>query len=110
LTASSRTAASSRGSKLIIVPDDAAEPREYSMPRGVRVSTCTTSRRVRAARSTTAGRQHHGDTEFLIEEQVDKFRFLEENERMIGRRRASRNDAGLRQSAGRSILNARSPA
>jgi DNA-directed RNA polymerase subunit beta' len=25
-----------------------------------------------------------GDTEFLIDEQVDKFRFLEENERVIG--------------------------
>ena len=35
-----------------------------------------------------------GDTEFLIDEQVDKFRFLEENERVIqrraGRRRRSR--------------------
>ena len=25
-----------------------------------------------------------GDTEFLVDEQVDKFRFLEENERVIG--------------------------
>ena len=28
-----------------------------------------------------------GDTEFLVDEQVDKFRFLEENERVITRRR-----------------------
>ena len=28
-----------------------------------------------------------GDTEFLIEEQVDKFRFQEENERVLGARR-----------------------
>ena len=28
-----------------------------------------------------------GDTEFLIEEQVDKFRFQEENERVLARRR-----------------------
>ena len=27
-----------------------------------------------------------GDTEFLQDEQVDKFRFMEENERVIGNR------------------------
>ena len=41
-----------------------------------------------------------GDTEFLIDEQVDKFRFLEENERVItpagGRRRRSRCCSGSR--------------
>ena len=26
-----------------------------------------------------------GDTEFLVDEQVDKFRFMEENERVIGK-------------------------
>ena len=30
-----------------------------------------------------------GDTEFLVDEQTDKFRFLEENERVIGERRTS---------------------
>jgi DNA-directed RNA polymerase subunit beta' len=35
-----------------------------------------------------------GDTEFLVDEQVDKFRFLEENERVIRRR-------GVRRRAGR---------
>jgi DNA-directed RNA polymerase subunit beta' len=30
-----------------------------------------------------------GDTEFLIDEQVDKFRFLEENERVLNARRTS---------------------
>ena len=35
-----------------------------------------------------------GDTEFLIEEQVDKFRFMEENERVIARRADVRRRAG----------------
>src|SRR5207247_9527001 len=37
-----------------------------------------------------------GDTEFLIDEQVDKYRFLEENERVIG--------AGGRPAQGRPLL------
>ena len=37
-----------------------------------------------------------GDTEFLIDEQVDRFRFLEENERVIG--------AGGRPAQGRPML------
>ena len=35
-----------------------------------------------------------GDTEFLIEEQVDRFRFMEENERVIARRAGARRRAG----------------
>ena len=42
------------------------------------------------------GRKEVGDTEFLIDEQVDKFRFLEENERVIG--------AGDRPAEGRPLL------
>ncbi len=121
--------------KLIIVPDDAAEPREYSMPRGVHINVHE-GERVRAGEQLMDGPSNPhdilrvlgekelqkylvneiqevyrlqgvnindkhieviarqmmrwvkiedvGDTEFLIEEQVDKFRFLEENERVIG--------------------------
>jgi len=120
--------------KLIIVPDDAAEPREYSMPRGVHINVHE-GERVRAGEQLMDGPSNPhdilrvlgekelqkylvneiqevyrlqgvnindkhieviarqmmrwvkiedvGDTEFLIEEQVDKFRFLEENERTI---------------------------
>jgi DNA-directed RNA polymerase subunit beta' len=120
--------------KLIIVPDDAAEPREYSMPRGVHINVHE-GERVRAGEQLMDGPSNPhdilrvlgekelqkylvneiqevyrlqgvnindkhieviarqmmrwvkiedvGDTEFLIEEQVDKFRFLEENERVI---------------------------
>ena len=42
-----------------------------------------------------------GDTEFLIDEQVDKFRFLEENERVIAGGRASGDRAGRCCSASR---------
>jgi DNA-directed RNA polymerase subunit beta' len=121
--------------KLIIVPDDATEPREYALPRGVHVNVHE-GERVRAGEQLMDGPSNPhdilrvlgekelqkylvneiqevyrlqgvnindkhieviarqmmrwvkiedvGDTEFLIDEQVDKFRFLEENERVIG--------------------------
>jgi DNA-directed RNA polymerase subunit beta' len=121
--------------KLIIVPDDGAEPREYALPRGVHVNVHE-GERVRAGEQLMDGPSNPhdilrvlgekelqkylvneiqevyrlqgvnindkhieviarqmmrwvkiedvGDTEFLIDEQVDKFRFLEENERVIG--------------------------
>jgi DNA-directed RNA polymerase subunit beta' len=120
--------------KIIVVPDDAGEPREYSLPRGVHVNV-QEGERVRAGEALMDGPSNPhdilnvlgekalqsylvneiqevyrlqgvnindkhietivrqmlrwvkiedvGDTEFLIEEQVDKFRFLEENERVI---------------------------
>jgi DNA-directed RNA polymerase subunit beta' len=120
--------------KLIIVPDDASEPREYALPRGVHVNVHE-GERVRAGEQLMDGPSNPhdilrvlgekelqkylvneiqevyrlqgvnindkhieviarqmmrwvkiedvGDTEFLIDEQVDKFRFLEENERVI---------------------------
>ncbi len=120
--------------KLVIVPDDGSEPREYSMPRGVHVNVHE-GERVRAGEQLMDGPSNPhdilrvlgekelqkylvneiqevyrlqgvnindkhievvarqmmrwvriedvGDTEFLIDEQVDKFRFLEENERVI---------------------------
>ncbi|HXH25630.1 MAG TPA: hypothetical protein VNI78_10295, partial [Vicinamibacterales bacterium] len=120
--------------KLIIVPDDGTEPREYTLPRGVHVNVHE-GERVRAGEQLMDGPSNPhdilrvlgekelqkylvneiqevyrlqgvnindkhievivrqmmrwvkiedvGDTEFLIEEQVDKFRFLEENERVI---------------------------
>jgi DNA-directed RNA polymerase subunit beta' len=116
------------------VPDDAGEPREYSLPRGVHVNV-QEGERVRAGEPLMDGPSNPhdilnvlgekalqsylvneiqevyrlqgvnindkhietivrqmlrwvkiedvGDTEFLIEEQVDKFRFLEENEHVI---------------------------
>src|SRR5207302_10167968 len=122
--------------KIIIVPDEpGAEPREYSLPRGVHVNV-QEGERVRAGEPLMDGPSNPhdilnvlgekalqaylvneiqevyrlqgvnindkhieviarqmmrwvkiedvGDTEFLIDEQVDKFRFLEENERVIG--------------------------
>jgi len=121
--------------KLIIVPDDSSEPREYALPRGVHVNVHE-GERVRAGEQLMDGPSNPhdilrvlgekelqkylvneiqevyrlqgvnindkhieviarqmmrwvkiedvGDTEFLIDEQVDKFRFLEENERVIG--------------------------
>jgi DNA-directed RNA polymerase subunit beta' len=121
--------------KLIIVPDDTSEPREYALPRGVHVNVHE-GERVRAGEQLMDGPSNPhdilrvlgekelqkylvneiqevyrlqgvnindkhieviarqmmrwvkiedvGDTEFLIDEQVDKFRFLEENERVIG--------------------------
>ncbi len=121
--------------KMIIVPDDATEPREYALPRGVHVNVHE-GERVRAGEQLMDGPSNPhdilrvlgekelqkylvneiqevyrlqgvnindkhieviarqmmrwvkiedvGDTEFLIDEQVDKFRFLEENERVIG--------------------------
>jgi DNA-directed RNA polymerase subunit beta' len=120
--------------KLIIVPDDTSEPREYALPRGVHVNVHE-GERVRAGEQLMDGPSNPhdilrvlgekelqkylvneiqevyrlqgvnindkhieviarqmmrwvkiedvGDTEFLIDEQVDKFRFLEENERVI---------------------------
>jgi DNA-directed RNA polymerase subunit beta' len=120
--------------KIIIVPDEGGEPREYSLPRGVHVNV-QEGDRVRAGeplmdgpsnphdilsvlgekalhaylvneiqevyrlQGVTINDKHIevivrqmmrwvkiedvGDTEFLIEEQVDRFRFMEENERVI---------------------------
>ncbi|MFO7302330.1 MAG: DNA-directed RNA polymerase subunit beta' [Acidobacteriota bacterium] len=122
--------------KILVVPDDGGEPREYSLPRGVHVNV-QEGDRVRAGEPLMDGpRNPHdilavlgerelqtylvneiqevyrlqgvsindkhievivrqmmrwvkieevGDTEFLIEEQVDKFRFQEENERVLAR-------------------------
>ena len=125
--------------QVLIVPDDTnAEPREYSIPRGVHVNV-QEGERVRAGDPLMDGPSNPhdilhvlgekelqkylvneiqevyrlqgvnindkhievitrqmmrwvriedvGDTEFLIDEQVDKFRFLEENERVIQRGR-----------------------
>src|SRR5947208_1459994 len=122
--------------KIIIIPDEpGAEPREYSLPRGVHVNV-QEGERVRAGEPLMDGPSNPhdilnvlgekalqaylvneiqevyrlqgvnindkhietiarqmmrwvkiedvGDTEFLVDEQVDKFRFLEENERVIG--------------------------
>ena len=120
--------------KIIVVPDDGGEQREYSLPRGVHVNV-QEGEKVRAGEALMDGPSNPhdilnvlgekalqsylvneiqevyrlqgvnindkhietvvrqmlrwvkiedvGDTEFLIEEQVDKFRFLEENERVI---------------------------
>jgi DNA-directed RNA polymerase subunit beta' len=120
--------------KVIIVPDDGSEPREYALPRGVHVNVHE-GERVRAGEQLMDGPSNPhdilrvlgekelqkylvneiqevyrlqgvnindkhievisrqmmrwvriedvGDTEFLIDEQTDKFRFLEENERVI---------------------------
>ena len=121
--------------KIIVVPDEpGAEPREYSLPRGVHVNV-QEGERVRAGEPLMDGPSNPhdilnvlgekalqsylvneiqevyrlqgvnindkhietiarqmmrwvkiedvGDTEFLVDEQVDKFRFLEENERVI---------------------------
>jgi DNA-directed RNA polymerase subunit beta' len=120
--------------KLIIVPDDGSEPREYGLPRGVHVNVHE-GERVRAGEQLMDGPSNPhdilrvlgekelqkylvneiqevyrlqgvnindkhievisrqmmrwvriedvGDTEFLVDEQTDKFRFLEENERVI---------------------------
>ena len=130
--------------KLIIVPDDGSEPREYALPRGVHVNV-QEGERVRAGEPLMDGPinphdilrvlgekelqkylvneiqevyrlqgvnindkhievivrqmmrwvkiEEVGDTEFLIDEQVDKFRFLEENERVIADGRASGDGA-----------------
>jgi len=121
--------------KVIIVPDDGTEQREYSLPRGVHVNVHE-GERVRAGEQLMDGPSNPhdilrvlgekelqkylvneiqevyrlqgvnindkhieviarqmmrwvkiedvGGTQFLIDEQVDKFRFLEENERVIG--------------------------
>ncbi|MGE0446126.1 MAG: DNA-directed RNA polymerase subunit beta' [Vicinamibacterales bacterium] len=120
--------------KMIIVPDDGTEPREYALPRGVHVNVHE-GERVRAGEQLMDGPSNPhdilrvlgekelqkylvneiqevyrlqgvnindkhievisrqmmrwvriedvGDTEFLVDEQTDKFRFLEENERVI---------------------------
>jgi DNA-directed RNA polymerase subunit beta' len=133
--------------KIIIVPEDGGEPREYSLPRGVHVNV-QESDRVRAGEPLMDGPSNPhdilsvlgekalhaylvneiqevyrlqgvnindkhievivrqmmrwvkiedvGDTEFLIEEQVDRFRFMEENERVIA--------SGGRPATGRPLL------
>ena len=133
--------------KILIVPEDGGEPREYSLPRGVHVNV-QEGDRVRAGEPLMDGPSNPhdilavlgekalqsylvneiqevyrlqgvnindkhievivrqmmrwvkvedvGDTEFLIEEQVDKFRFMEENERVIA--------AGGRPASGRPLL------
>jgi DNA-directed RNA polymerase subunit beta' len=120
--------------KMIIVPDDGSEPREYALPRGVHVNVHEGERVCAGEQLMDGPSNPHdilrvlgekelqkylvneiqevyrlqgvnindkhieviarqmmrwvkiedvGDTEFLIDEQVDKFRFLEENERVI---------------------------
>jgi DNA-directed RNA polymerase subunit beta' len=134
--------------KIMIVPDEpGAEPREYSLPRGVHVNV-QEGERVRAGEPLMDGPSNPhdilnvlgekalqaylvneiqevyrlqgvnindkhietiarqmmrwvkiedvGDSEFLVDEQVDKFRFLEENERVIA--------AGGRPAQGRPLL------
>jgi DNA-directed RNA polymerase subunit beta' len=134
--------------KIIIVPDEpGAEPREYSLPRGVHVNV-QEGDRVRAGEPLMDGPSNPhdilavlgekslhsylvneiqevyrlqgvnindkhievivrqmmrwvkvedvGDTEFLVDEQVDRFRFLEENERVI--------QGGTRPATGRPLL------
>jgi DNA-directed RNA polymerase subunit beta' len=133
--------------KIIIVPEDGGDPREYSLPRGVHVNV-QEGDRVRAGEPLMDGPSNPhdilsvlgekalhaylvneiqevyrlqgvnindkhievivrqmmrwvkiedvGDTEFLIEEQVDRFRFMEENERVIM--------AGGRPASGRPLL------
>ncbi len=133
--------------KIIIVPEDGGEPREYSLPRGVHVNV-QEGDRVRAGEPLMDGPSNPhdilsvlgekalhaylvneiqevyrlqgvnindkhievivrqmmrwvkiedvGDTEFLIEEQVDRFRFMEENERVIA--------SGGRPATGRPLL------
>jgi DNA-directed RNA polymerase subunit beta' len=133
--------------KILIVPEDGGEPREYSLPRGVHVNV-QEGDRVRAGEPLMDGPSNPhdilsvlgekalhsylvneiqevyrlqgvnindkhievivrqmmrwvkiedvGDTEFLIEEQVDRFRFMEENERVIA--------AGGRPAQGRPLL------
>jgi DNA-directed RNA polymerase subunit beta' len=133
--------------KILVVPDEGGEPREYSLPRGVHVNV-QEGDRVRAGEPLMDGpRNPHdilavlgerelqsylvneiqevyrlqgvgindkhievivrqmlrwvkieevGDTEFLIEEQVDKFRFQEENERVLA--------GGGQPAKGRSLL------
>ena len=131
--------------KIIIVPEEGGEPREYSLPRGVHVNV-QEGDRVRAGEPLMDGPSNPhdilsvlgekalhaylvneiqevyrlqgvnindkhievivrqmmrwvkiedvGDTEFLIEEQVDRFRFMEENERVIAGGRTSGDRAG----------------
>src|SRR3954449_7375665 len=133
--------------KIIIVPEEGGEPREYSLPRGVHVNV-QEGDRVRAGEPLMDGPSNPhdilavlgekalhsylvneiqevyrlqgvnindkhievivrqmmrwvkiedvGDTEFLIEEQVDRFRFMEENERVI--------QSGGRPAQGRPLL------
>jgi len=133
--------------KILVVPDDGGEPREYSLPRGVHVNV-QEGDRVRAGEPLMDGpRNPHdilavlgekelqaylvneiqevyrlqgvgindkhievivrqmmrwvkieevGDTEFLIDEQVDRWRFQEENDRVLA--------AGGRPAIGRPLL------
>ena len=138
--------------KIIIVPDEAGDEREYSMPRGVHVNV-QEGDRVRAGEPLMDGplnphdilavlgekelqaylvneiqevyrlqgvniNDKHievivrqmmrwvkiedvGDTEFLVDEQVDRFRFQEENERVIAAGRQAGARAGRCCSASR---------
>ncbi len=133
--------------KVVIVPEDGGEPREYLLPRGVHVNV-QDGDRVKAGEPLMDGPSNPhdilsvlgekalqsylvneiqevyrlqgvnindkhievivrqmmrwvkiedvGDTEFLVDEQVDKFRFMEENERVIA--------AGGRPATGRPML------
>src|SRR6187399_2289029 len=133
--------------KMIIIPDDGTEPREYALPRGVHVNVHEGDR-VRAGEQLMDGPSNPhdilavlgekelqrylvneiqevyrlqgvnindkhletisrqmmrwvkvedvGDTEFLPEEVVDRFRFRDENERAI--------NAGMRPAQGQAIL------
>jgi DNA-directed RNA polymerase subunit beta' len=133
--------------KVVVVPEDGGEPREYLLPRGVHVNV-QDGDRVKAGEPLMDGPSNPhdilsvlgekalqsylvneiqevyrlqgvhindkhieiivrqmmrwvkiedvGDTEFLIDEQVDKFRFMEENERVIA--------AGGRPATGRPVL------
>jgi DNA-directed RNA polymerase subunit beta' len=120
--------------KILVVPDDGGEPREYSLPRGVHVNVQEGDRVLAGEPLMDGPRNPHdilavlgekelqgylvnevqevyrlqgvgindkhievivrqmmrwvkvedvGDTEFLIDEQMDKFRFQEENERVL---------------------------
>jgi DNA-directed RNA polymerase subunit beta' len=139
--------------KILVVPDEGTDAREYSLPRGVHVNV-QEGDRVRAGEPLMDGpRNPHdilavlgekelqgylvneiqevyrlqgvgindkhievivrqmmrwvkveevGDTEFLIEEQVDKFRFQEENERVLAT--AAAEGRGAQPAKGRPLL------
>jgi DNA-directed RNA polymerase subunit beta' len=133
--------------KILIVPDEGAEPREYSLPRGTHVNVREGERVSAGDRLMDGPSNPHdilsvlgekelqgylvneiqevyrlqgvnindkhievivrqmmrwvkiedvGDTEFLVDDQVDRFRFMEENERVIA--------SGLQPAKGRPLL------
>jgi DNA-directed RNA polymerase subunit beta' len=133
--------------KILIVPDEGAEPREYSLPRGTHVNVREGERVSAGDRLMDGPSNPHdilsvlgekelqgylvneiqevyrlqgvnindkhievivrqmmrwvkiedvGDTEFLVDDQVDRFRFMEENERVIS--------LGLQPAKGRPLL------